>query len=653
MARSAARQPLELPKVTAATRAPRRSCREARRPPIFTPVRVSSGESQLRAAWEWVMFLSRSEHYLPPGHRELQSTYLVYEFGGTMGTIRGEPQQSIVSLATTPASARQVRLAFFLVAAIFITFAATAPFASVPLPRFHAFIPAINALVLVTDLLTAFLLFGQFRVIRSIGLLVLAGGYMFTSIIVIPHALSYPGVFWPNGLFDDLQSAIWLWNIWHYSIPVFALVYVCLKDRKMFVPDAGVPSAIVGGIAIIVAMAFGVTWLVSEAGHFFPSLAADDIRYGKNAAISVSVISLLNLLACVLLWIRRRSALDVWLMVAICAGITEPLLSGVLSSARFDVGFYASRGYSVVTSTVLLLVMLTEITRLYRKLSGAVAGLERERDEKAAANRRLAVQTKRLRAANAFKSELISTLAHDLRSPLTVIVGRADMLLRTLNKGPEHWDRVREQIVRIQNAADHLGGMIENILSDARNDALDITIRLDKTDLSTLIHDVAEESRPAAAKKNQTIFVMAPSDCPVVCDGGRVRDAVDNLLSNAIKYSPLGGRIAITLEKSDDLVVIRVTDEGAGLSEDDLKLVFGRFQRLSAKPTANEASTGLGLSIVKRIVDLHGGAVSAESAGIGQGSTFTVTLPVHPPILVNTIESDDIVLSAAERLRAT
>ena len=100
-------------------------------------------------------------------------------------------------------------------------------------------------------------------------------------------------------------------------------------------------------------------------------------------------------------------------------------------------------------------------------------------------------------------------------------------------------------------------------------------------------------------------------------------------------------------------MVIRVTDEGAGLSEDDLKLVFGRFQRLSAKPTANEASTGLGLSIVKRIVDLHGGAVSAESAGIGQGSTFTVTLPVHPPILVNTIESDDIVLSAAERLRAT
>ena len=84
MARSAARQPLELPKVTAATRA--QSCREARRPPIFTPVRVSSGESQLRAAWEWVMFLSRSEHYLPPGHRELQSTYL----GGTMGTIRGD-----------------------------------------------------------------------------------------------------------------------------------------------------------------------------------------------------------------------------------------------------------------------------------------------------------------------------------------------------------------------------------------------------------------------------------------------------------------------------------------------------------------------------------------------------------------------------------
>jgi signal transduction histidine kinase len=106
-----------------------------------------------------------------------------------------------------------------------------------------------------------------------------------------------------------------------------------------------------------------------------------------------------------------------------------------------------------------------------------------------------------------------------------------------------------------------------------------------------------------------------------------MREAIDNLISNAIKYSPIGGRISVLVNDEDKRTVIRVADEGAGLSPEDLSRLFGRFQRLSAKPTAGESSTGLGLSIVKRIVDMHGGKVSANSAGPGQGSTFTITLP--------------------------
>jgi signal transduction histidine kinase len=102
---------------------------------------------------------------------------------------------------------------------------------------------------------------------------------------------------------------------------------------------------------------------------------------------------------------------------------------------------------------------------------------------------------------------------------------------------------------------------------------------------------------------------------------------VDNLLSNAIKYSPVGGLVEIEMAIEADHVVIQVKDEGAGLSEDDVSRLFGRFQRLSAKPTAGESSTGLGLSIVKRIVELHGGRIRAESPGPGHGSTFTITLP--------------------------
>ncbi|MGB7122260.1 MAG: ATP-binding protein, partial [Bradyrhizobium sp.] len=111
------------------------------------------------------------------------------------------------------------------------------------------------------------------------------------------------------------------------------------------------------------------------------------------------------------------------------------------------------------------------------------------------------------------------------------------------------------------------------------------------------------------------------------CDADRIREAIDNLISNAIKYSPVGGKISVQVGQESNKIVIRVVDEGAGLSPEDIGRLFGRFQRLSAKPTAGESSTGLGLSIVKRIVDMHGGEVIANSAGPGQGATFTITLP--------------------------
>jgi signal transduction histidine kinase len=121
--------------------------------------------------------------------------------------------------------------------------------------------------------------------------------------------------------------------------------------------------------------------------------------------------------------------------------------------------------------------------------------------------------------------------------------------------------------------------------------------------------------------------VSAPPNFVTMCDADRTREAIDNIVSNAIKYSPIGGEISVVVSREQNSTVIRITDEGAGLSPEDLGRLFGRFQRLSAKPTAGESSTGLGLSIVKRIIDMHGGHVTADSGGPGQGSTFTVILP--------------------------
>ncbi|RZN31015.1 DUF3369 domain-containing protein [Bradyrhizobium sp. Leo121] len=242
------------------------------------------------------------------------------------------------------------------------------------------------------------------------------------------------------------------------------------------------------------------------------------------------------------------------------------------------------------------------------------------------ANRRLSAQWLRLQRANGFKNEILGTVAHDLKNPLGVILGRTEMLTELIGAGSPK-EAVATQVEHIRDATKRLTSMVDHLISDAMADAFDITIRREPVDVAALINEVAEANLPLAVNKQQSISVSAPPNFVTMCDADRIREAIDNLVSNAIKYSPIGGKITVIVTHEGDNTVIRIADEGAGLSPEDLGRLFGRFQRLSAKPTAGESSTGLGLSIVKRIIDMHGGHVTAQSPGPGQGSIFTVTLP--------------------------
>jgi signal transduction histidine kinase/CheY-like chemotaxis protein len=244
------------------------------------------------------------------------------------------------------------------------------------------------------------------------------------------------------------------------------------------------------------------------------------------------------------------------------------------------------------------------------------------------ANRRLTAQWARLRQANSFKSEILGTVAHDLKNPLGVILGRTEILKEMISGAGALNQNIDAQIAYIRVAANRLTEMVDDLVSDAMADALDITIRREPVDISVLVQEVAEANRPIATRKEQSITVIAPPDHAAMCDSDRIRDAIDNLVSNAIKYSPIGGAIDLLVAREGDGILVQVRDQGAGLSPEDISRLFGRFQRLSAKPTAGETSTGLGLSIVKRIVDLHGGRITVESAGPGKGATFKMTLPV-------------------------
>jgi signal transduction histidine kinase/CheY-like chemotaxis protein len=270
---------------------------------------------------------------------------------------------------------------------------------------------------------------------------------------------------------------------------------------------------------------------------------------------------------------------------------------------------------------------------LYEQLQEANAFLEQRVMERTreltAANRRLGAQWERLRRANAFKSEILGKVAHDLKNPLGVITGRTEMMSDFLDVTPVATEKVRSQVKHIRDSAERLIGMVDTLLADAMADALNISIRREPIDVLALLKEVIESSRPLLDKKGQRIEVQAPPDLTVSGDPDRLREAIDNLVSNAIKYSPMGGRIGIAADVQGDDALIRVSDNGPGLSPEDMSRLFGRFQRLSAKPTAGESSTGLGLSIVKRIVELHGGQVTAQSPGPGSGTTFTIALPLE------------------------
>src|SRR5882762_8170590 len=267
---------------------------------------------------------------------------------------------------------------------------------------------------------------------------------------------------------------------------------------------------------------------------------------------------------------------------------------------------------------------------LYQQLNEANTQLEDRVAQRTRAlmqaNRRLSAQWLRLQRANGFKNEILGTVAHDLKNPLGVILGRTEMLTELISTSASK-DSITSQIDHIRDATKRLTSMVDHLISDAMADAFDITIRREPVDIAALVSEVADANQPLAVNKQQAITVSAPSNIVTMCDTDRIREAIDNLVSNAIKYSPIGGRISVVVTHEEDSTVIRVVDEGAGLSPEDLGRLFGRFQRLSAKPTAGESSTGLGLSIVKRIIDMHGGEVAANSDGPGKGSTFTIVLP--------------------------
>jgi PAS domain S-box-containing protein len=228
-------------------------------------------------------------------------------------------------------------------------------------------------------------------------------------------------------------------------------------------------------------------------------------------------------------------------------------------------------------------------------------------------------------AANRAKDEFLATLSHELRTPMTAIVGWARMLeMSDLDPA-----LVQEAIHAITRGAKAQAQLIDDLLDVSRITLGKLHLNLDDVDIDDIVSAAVEAVQATASVKGIAVDVrLDPRRPHVAADASRLQQVIWNLVNNAVKFTPAGGRVDVSVQRVDASVLIRVADSGEGISTDFLPIMFDRFRQADSTTTRRFGGLGLGLSIVRQITELHGGTVEAASPGRGQGATFTVTLPL-------------------------
>jgi PAS domain S-box-containing protein len=225
-------------------------------------------------------------------------------------------------------------------------------------------------------------------------------------------------------------------------------------------------------------------------------------------------------------------------------------------------------------------------------------------------------------AASRLKDDFLATVSHELRTPLTSILGYGQ-LLRSRQRDPAY---IARAVATIVQSARTQAQLIDDLLDVSRIEAGKLRLEPQAMDLVPVIHEAISAMRPAIEAKGLQLQLNGETG-PILGDPGRLQQVVWNLLSNAVKFTPPGGSIALQVEAVESQVRLIVRDTGQGIGPDFLPHIFERFRQAESASTRTSGGLGLGLSIVRHLVEMHGGTVEARSAGVGQGATFTVTLP--------------------------
>ncbi|WP_066500429.1 sensor histidine kinase [Bradyrhizobium macuxiense] len=522
-----------------------------------------------------------------------------------------QPNQDYpIAIATIPATAAQRRTAVAVIIVLVIVAALVAPFANTQLARVDAFVPVLQTVLAVADLITAVLLFSQYLILPKRALLAVGCAYLCSASFAFLQTLSFPGAYSPAGLIGDgFNSPAWFFVLWHMTFPLGILIYALLKDEEAPIGQPGRPAEASIGLTILAVLIVivALVWLVTAGVGKLPAFYTDDVIRQTNLGNRVNVGLLLwyGIVLAVLLS-RRHTILDVWLIVVLAAWMPNFAVAALASSARFSLGWYAARCFALIASFMLLSLLLTEMTVLYSRLANAFSLLRRER-----ANRLMSVD-----AATA-------AIAHEVRTPLAAISLNASSALAQLRSKPpilEEVDAILGDIEADSLRANQVIAGVRALFKEAADHRTVVRVEDVVRQALSLAEPELQASQVAALTEFQDSLAY------ISVDAAQLQQVILNLIRNGIdatsSSAPEMRRLRLTTKvREGSAVLISIQDSGPGIPAGDRERIFDAFF------TTKTSGMGLGLAISRTIMENHGGSLRLCQSG-SNGSIFEIAVPI-------------------------